>query len=180
LIPARRGVLARAIFLFTLATTRSAWSGSGRCSSRALGASANNHKSTSAGVVRVTGIAFGWIGATTAFGSVVRKPKTSCCPSTGALFGPRTPRQGVHRPANANNGRSWLSANHFGVFAASYPSISKTRSAGTMQRLCLPSHPCTPDKVRWRKSFSTSLGLEPLLSGRRPLLSGDLAPQIWT
>ena len=77
-----------------LATTRSASSGSGLCNSSALGASANSHKSTSAGVVRMTGIAFGWIGATTAFASVVRKPNNSCCPSTGALFGPRTPRQG--------------------------------------------------------------------------------------
>jgi hypothetical protein len=83
-----------------LATIRNMLSGSGRCNSRAFGASANSHKSTSSGVVRMTGMALGWIGATTAFASVVRKPNNSCCPSTGALFGPRTPRQGVQRPAN--------------------------------------------------------------------------------
>ena len=57
-------------------------------------------------VVRMTGIAFGWMGATTAFASVVRKPNNLCWPSTGALFGPLTPRQGVHRPAKANKRRS--------------------------------------------------------------------------
>ena len=30
--------------------------------------------SRSSSVVRITGIAFGWIGSTTAFGAVVRKP----------------------------------------------------------------------------------------------------------
>ena len=59
-----------------LATICSASSGSGRCNSSAFGASAKSHKSTSAGVVRMTGIAFGLIGATTAFASVVTKPKT--------------------------------------------------------------------------------------------------------
>jgi hypothetical protein len=32
------------------------------------------HTSRSSSVVRITGIAFGWIGSTTAFGDVVRKP----------------------------------------------------------------------------------------------------------
>jgi hypothetical protein len=72
------------------------------------------------------GMALGWIGATTAFASVVRKPNNSCCPSTGALFGPRTPRQGVHRPAKATKGRSWLRAN-FGSCAASCRPTRKTR-----------------------------------------------------
>jgi hypothetical protein len=40
----------------------------------------------------MTGMAFGWMGATTALASVVRKPNSSCSPLTGALFGPRTPR----------------------------------------------------------------------------------------
>ena len=33
-----------------------------------------HHTSRSSSVVRVTGIAFGWNGSTTAFGAVVRKP----------------------------------------------------------------------------------------------------------
>ena len=48
--------------------------------------SASSQRSTSAGVVRMTGMALGWIGATIALASVVRKPKSSCSPSTGALF----------------------------------------------------------------------------------------------
>ena len=33
-----------------------------------------HHTSRSSSVVRITGIAFGWYGSTTAFGAVVRKP----------------------------------------------------------------------------------------------------------
>ena len=90
-------------------------SGNGRCNSRAFGASAASQRPTSSGVVRMTGMAFGWIDATTALGAVVRKPNSSCSPSTGALLGPRTPRQGVHRPAKAKSGLSSLRANHMGV-----------------------------------------------------------------
>jgi len=96
---------------------------------------------TSAGVVRMTGMAFGGIGATTEFGSVVRKPKSSCWPSTGALFGPRAPRQEVHKPAKANSGRSSLTANHFGVLRGFVSAYSQNDVAGTMQRFCLPSQP---------------------------------------
>jgi hypothetical protein len=46
----------------------------------------------------MTGIALGWIGATIPLASVVRKPNNSCSPSMGALFGPLTPRERVHRP----------------------------------------------------------------------------------
>src|SRR5208283_5912815 len=60
-------------------------------------------------------IALGWIGATIALGSVVRKPNSSCSPSTGALFGPLTPRQGVHRPAKAKSGLSSARANQMGI-----------------------------------------------------------------
>ena len=62
-------------------------------------------------------------------------------PINWRAFGPRTPRQGVHRPANANKGRSWLSANHFGVLRGLVSAYSQNEVAGTMQRLCLPSHP---------------------------------------
>lgn len=55
-------------------TTTSASSGNGRCSALASSHGARIQTSISSVVVRITGIAFGWIGATTAFGSVVRKP----------------------------------------------------------------------------------------------------------
>jgi hypothetical protein len=112
-----------------LATILSASSGNGRWSSRALGASAASQRSTSAGVIRITGIAFGWIGAMVALASVVRKAKSSCSPSIGALLGPRTPRQGVHRPAKTNNGL----ASHFGALRGFFVGIfAKNDVAGTM------------------------------------------------
>jgi hypothetical protein len=46
----------------------------GRCSALASFHGARIHTSRSSSVVRITGIAFGWIGSTTAFGDVVRKP----------------------------------------------------------------------------------------------------------
>ena len=48
--------------------------GNGRCNARASSHGARIHTSHSSGVVRITGMAFGWIGSTTAFGAVVRKP----------------------------------------------------------------------------------------------------------
>ena len=71
--------------LSPLATIRSASSDKGRCSASASGVSPESHRSPSAGDVRMTGMAFGWIGATIALASVVRKPKSSYSPSTGAL-----------------------------------------------------------------------------------------------
>ena len=55
-------------------TILSASSGSGRCSALASSHGARIHTSRSSSVVRITGMAFGWIGSTTAFGEVVRKP----------------------------------------------------------------------------------------------------------
>src|ERR1700692_612300 len=55
----------------------SAPSGSGRCSFRASSGGAVIQTSTSSGVVRITGIAFGWMEPTSAFGSVVRNAKMS-------------------------------------------------------------------------------------------------------
>jgi hypothetical protein len=80
------------------------------------------------------------IGATTAFASVVRKPKTSCSPSIGALLGPSMPRHGVHKPAKANSGLSALRANHFGVLRGFVSAYSQNEVAGTMQRFAYPSH----------------------------------------
>src|ERR1700682_993832 len=54
------------------ATIRSDPSGSGRCSFKASSGGAVIQASTSSGIVRITGIAFGWMAPTSAFGSVVR------------------------------------------------------------------------------------------------------------
>ena len=56
------------------------------------------------------------------------------------LFGPRTPRQRVHRPAKANSGRSSLSANHMGVLRGLASAYSQNDVAGTTQRLACSSH----------------------------------------
>lgn len=48
----------------------------GRCSALASSQGARSQISRSSLVVKITGIAFGWIGSTTAFGEVVRKPYT--------------------------------------------------------------------------------------------------------
>jgi hypothetical protein len=50
-------------------------------------------------VVRITGIALGWIGATTAFGAVVKKPWTRCGPGIGLDLVPRSPLNSVQMPA---------------------------------------------------------------------------------
>ena len=49
-------------------------SGNGRCSAFASSHGARIQASHSSSVVRITGMAFGWICSTTAFGAVVRKP----------------------------------------------------------------------------------------------------------
>jgi hypothetical protein len=56
------------------ATILRASSGKGRCNALASSHGARIHTSYSSGVVRITGMAFGWIGSTTAFGAVVSKP----------------------------------------------------------------------------------------------------------
>src|SRR6202000_2169488 len=57
-------------------TICSALSGRGRCKTFASSHGARIHTSRSSSVVRITGIAFEWIGSTTAFGDVVRKPRS--------------------------------------------------------------------------------------------------------
>src|ERR1700722_5321936 len=86
-------------------------------------------------------MALEWMGATMALASVVKNPNSSCSPSTGALLEPRTPRQGVHRPAKANSGRSSLSANHVGVFRGVVGAYSQNDVAGTRQRFLAESQP---------------------------------------
>jgi hypothetical protein len=60
-------------FFSPRATILNALSDSGRCSASASFGAAVSQASTSSCVVRMTGIALGWIGATIAFGIVVRK-----------------------------------------------------------------------------------------------------------
>lgn len=55
-------------------TTTKASSATVRCNALAFYQGALSQVSISSGVVRVTGIAFSWIGTTTALGMVVRKP----------------------------------------------------------------------------------------------------------
>ena len=87
-------------------------------------------------------MALEWMGAMMALASVVKNPNSSCSPSTGALFGPRTPRHLVQRPAKANSGRSSLSANHVGVLRDFVSAYSQNDVAGTRQRFLAESHPC--------------------------------------
>jgi hypothetical protein len=55
-------------------TILSASSGNSRCNALASSHGARIRTSRSSSVVRITGIALGWIGSTMAFGAVVRKP----------------------------------------------------------------------------------------------------------
>jgi hypothetical protein len=57
-------------------------------------------------------MALGWIGSTTAFGDVVKKPYTRCGPGIGFDLVPRSSLNSVQMPAKANRGRFSLSANH--------------------------------------------------------------------
>ena len=85
-------------------------------------------------------MALGWTGATIALASVVKNPNSSCSPSTGALFGPRTRRHLVQRPAKANSGSSSLIANQVGVSRGFVSAYSQNDVAGTRQRF-LESQP---------------------------------------
>jgi len=91
------------------ATIRSDPSGSGRCSFRASSGAAVIQVSTSAGVVRITGIACGWMAPTSAFGSFVRNAKMSLVVSPSLTF--RTDVQLVQMPAKQARGRPSSSAN---------------------------------------------------------------------
>jgi hypothetical protein len=73
-LPMTRGVhaaAARSSLSAPRMTILSASSGSGRCNALASSHFPRIHTSRSSSVVRITGIAFGWIGSTTAFGDVV-------------------------------------------------------------------------------------------------------------
>src|SRR5664279_3709927 len=101
-------------------------------------ADALSQTSISSSLVRMTGMAFGWIGATTAFGSVVKNANTSVVTSPSLAF--RTDVQLVHIPANTASGRLSSSANQTGVFLPSGPvSYSENDVTGTTQRFADPS-----------------------------------------
>ena len=68
------GTAARSSLSAPRATTLSASSGNGRCNDFASSHGARIQTSHSSCVVRITGMALGWIGSTIAFGAVVRKP----------------------------------------------------------------------------------------------------------
>lgn len=76
----------------------------GRCSDFASSQGARSQTSYSSAVIRITGMAWGWTRLTSAFGSQVRKAKTSVVISPSFAF--RTLVQFVHSPANAIRGRA--------------------------------------------------------------------------
>src|ERR1700722_6742812 len=86
-------------------------------------------------------MALGWMGAMMALASVVKNPNSSCSPSTCALFGARTPRHLVQRPAKANSGRSSLTANQVGVLRGVVGAYSQNDVAGTRHRFLAESQP---------------------------------------
>src|SRR6202044_2233162 len=91
--------------------------------------------STSSGVVRITGIAFGWMVPTSAFGSVVRNAKMPLVGPPSLTF--RTDVQLVQMPAKQARGRLSSSANQ-----TSPPSVllnSLNELNGTTQRCSGPS-----------------------------------------
>jgi hypothetical protein len=67
-----------------------------------------------------------------------RAARTAMSDDPDALFGPRTPRQGVHRPAKAKSGLSSARANHLGVFRGFVSAYWQNDVAGTTQRLVGP------------------------------------------
>jgi hypothetical protein len=62
-------------------TIFSASSGNGRCNAFASSHGARIQMSRSSSVVKITGIALGWIGSTTAFGDVVRNHRPDAAPA---------------------------------------------------------------------------------------------------
>ncbi len=89
--------------------------------------------SNSSGLVKITGMAFGWMGATTPFGSDVRKAKSSCSPSRGVFIEPRTPCEPVQMPAKNARGALSSKAKHRNVFFGFVSSDSENFVHGTRQ-----------------------------------------------
>src|ERR1700722_19624415 len=118
------------------ATILSVPSGSDRCNFKASSDDAVIQVSTSPGVVRITGIAFGWMVPTSAFGSVVRKAKMSFVVSPSLTF--RTDVQLVQMPAKQTRGRVSSSANQTSPPSALLNSLKLLN--GTTQRCSRPNH----------------------------------------
>jgi hypothetical protein len=117
-----------------VATIFSEPSGKGRCSFKASSASAVIQVSISVSVVRMTGIALGWMAPTSVFGSQVKKPNNWCSPSTGLALVPRTPCHVVQIPGKKASGRVWSMANQVGVFLGLVLAYSQNDVQGTTQR----------------------------------------------
>jgi hypothetical protein len=75
-------------------------------------------------VVRITSVALGWIGWTTAFGEVGQKAINEMRAGDRFDLVPRSPRYSVQMPAKAKGGRSSLSANQTTLFCRSQDSAS--------------------------------------------------------
>src|SRR6202047_167972 len=134
----RQAARAPSSFLSPLATIFSELSGSGLCSLSASSAGAFIQASISSRAVRTTGIAFGWIAATSLFGSVVRNAKTSFVVSPSFTF--RTEVQRVQMPAKKANGRVSSKANHtVGREPSGSASFSEKLVQGTTQRFSITS-----------------------------------------
>jgi hypothetical protein len=138
-VPARQALAGAPSALSPFATIRNASSGSGRCSANASFAGAVIQRSTSSWVVRMTGMALGWIGATIAFGSLVKKANRSLVVSPS--FTLRTDVHRVQIPAKKASGRLSSSANQTGGLEPSgWSSFSAKDVNGTTHRLSMPSH----------------------------------------
>jgi len=171
--------LRRRILLFALRDDPERVVRHGRCSVSASTVSPSSQRSNSSIVVRITGIALGWTGATMALASVVKNPNSSCSTSTGALFGPRTPRQRVHNPANANSGRSSLSAEPCRRLARRRRRIfaeRRCRDDGAVLR----SQPAAPVRTRDVADVGDRLAAKLRRSGHSPTRQDKLAFAIYS
>jgi hypothetical protein len=104
------------------------------------------------GLVRMTGIVLGWIGATISLGSVVKKAKRSLVVSPSLIF--RVEVHVVQIPAKKANGLVSSSANQTaGREPFGRISFSEKLVNGTIQRFSGPSHrrQCaeTAGVIRW-------------------------------
>lgn len=146
--------------------------GNGRWSFFASSQGAVIQISRSSSLVRMTGMALGWMAATTALGSEVRKPNNSCRPGLGVLSDPRTPSQLVQIPAKKASGLSWLMANHRLDLRGFVSSHSQNVVHGTRQRCSGPSHRRQWEEAIFRILVTPESGL--------PLVTklGDGIPQI--
>jgi len=129
-------------------------SGSGRCNNLASDQGAESHAAVSAASVRITGIAFGWIGTTTPLGSQVRKAKRSSVVSPSFSLR-RLVQLGTQIPAK-KAGWPWVSLNQ--AFPAPFPERgSAKRSRGTKHRFCGPSQ-----RRQWGRACVAHIGDAPV------------------